>query len=133
MAIVDMRIGDPMECDEPPDVVVFLLPTTGLGRGYASKVFKCDKDSARLLGKAYSMASDKCVHYGLVAHEDGGYEQAPQIMKDFLEDLCKMRSHKSPVAVVISGRDMPVNVRFEFMATLARAKLPIKLFDFPSS
>ncbi len=133
MSIVDMLVGDPMECHNPPDTVVFLLPTTGLGRGYASKMFECFTDEIRPLGKAYAMSRDCCVYYGVVAHADGAYEQAPRIMKNFLEHFCDKHGQTSPIGVVISGRDMPVEVRFELMATLARSKLPIRLFDFPHS
>ncbi len=133
MAIIDMRNGDPVELDPTTRTVVFLLPTQGFGRGYAAKESARFTDESRVLGKAYSMAQQDRVYLAVTVHTDDDYSQAPKIIEDFLNHLDETHSRRVPIAMVISGRDIPVEVRFEFMATLARSKQRIKLFDFSSS
>lgn len=132
MALVDMTVGDPLKLDKDADVIVFLLPTQGTGKGYAATLSAALSEDVRPIGRVFQMYKDGRSFYGVTAYEADDHTSAPEVMTDFLSRLSRILGDDKPIVdVVISGLDMKTEHRFKFMKTLCRAKLQIKLFDFP--
>lgn len=134
MAIVKMQIGDPLKLRKVPETVVFLMPNTGQGKGFAGLMAKMfpeefKKPPRRRLGAVQCRATRQHILFGLVAYANS-YVCAPNILRKFLKRLKTLQKKPATVAFVQSGQDIPMHIRFKIMAVLAESDLNIQLIDF---